>query len=199
MRIEIPERLTPVTSINFANYIAQCGAKMDTYEFIYDFKGMQHCHPYGLLVVACAIRNNIKNRPDATHTVENSMESQGGQFAANFGFYQSFGIDIGTAIEENDQGDRYIPIKKITAADLHEQYTYTTLLNEKINRHAQMLSEVLVGDLKQNVRDAVQYCFREIMRNTFEQALSGSVVNIGPHEMKQKLLYWTKVLAYLKA
>lgn len=173
--INIPERLTPVGSVNFANYIKQCGTNMGIHEFIYDFQNMQHCHPYGLLVIACAIRNNISNRPDANHRFENTQSSQGGRFAANFGFYQSIGVEIGNAIEESDTGDRYIPIKKITAADLHTQYSNTTLLNEKIDQHAQLLADTLVGDLKQNVRDAVQYCFREIMRNTFEHAKTNAI------------------------
>ena len=175
MQINIPARLTPVCSVNFSNFITQTGKDLENKEFIYDFKQMQHCHPYGLLVVACAIRNNIKNRPDAIHRVENALYSQGGRFAANFGFYQSIGFDIGTATEEFDVGDRYIPIKEITSADLHKQYSYTLLLNEKVERHAQMLSDTLVGDLKQSVRDAVQYCFREIMRNTFEHAHTDTI------------------------
>ena len=38
-------------------------------------------------------------------------------------FFQSMGIDIGIAREEDDVGNRYIPIKKITAANLHKQYS----------------------------------------------------------------------------
>lgn len=61
-RIEIPDRLTPTKAINFANYIEQCA---EDNEYIYDFKNMQHCHPYGLLVIASAIRNNKQRYPNA--------------------------------------------------------------------------------------------------------------------------------------
>ena len=91
MLLTIPEKLSPVKSVNCANYIVRSGADKSNTEFIYDFANMQHCHPYGLLVIACAIRNNIKNRPDAKHEIKNPQTSQGGGFAANFGFYQSMG------------------------------------------------------------------------------------------------------------
>lgn len=77
MRIEIPEKLTPTRATNFANYIEQC-AEED--EFVYDFKNMQHCHPYGLLVVASAIRNNKRRFPNAAHRLEHILDTQGGQF-----------------------------------------------------------------------------------------------------------------------
>lgn len=163
----IPPKLTPLAAINFSKCL-DSGRFYN--EFVYDFKNMQHCHPYGLLVIASAIRNNMKKYPDATHKLKDTVVTQGGEFAANFGLYQSIGFDVGTAKEENDSGYRYIPIKKISAKDLHAQYTDTTLLNEKVNRHAAALSDILVGDQPKNIREAMQYCFREIIRNTFEHA-----------------------------
>lgn len=167
MQILIPKELAPLKSINFACWLSQLDNESI---FTYDFKNMQHCHPYGLLVVATAIRNNMKRFPCAKHEFVNTEETQGGRFAAEFGFYQSLGVDIGYAKEEDEVGDRYIPIKKISAAHLHEKYADTTLLNEKVNRHAAKLSQMLVGYQYQSVLDAIQYCFREIMRNTFEHA-----------------------------
>jgi len=171
MRIEIPEKLTPTKAINFANYIEQC---IDEDEFVYDFKNMQHCHPYGLLVVASAIRNNKRRFPNVEHRLEHIEDTQGGQFAATFGLYQSMGYDVGWAKEEEEIGYRYIPIKEISANDLHQQYTDTTLLNEKVERQSYELMDMLVADQPQKVREAIQYCFREIIRNTFEHGNTDS-------------------------
>ncbi len=171
MRIEIPDRLTPTKAINFANYIEQC---VEDNEYIYDFKNMQHCHPYGLLVIASAIRNNKQRYPNANHRLEHVEDTQGGQFAATFGLYQSIGHDVGWAKEERDIGYRYIPIKEISASDLHQQYTDTTLLNEKVERQSYELTDILVADQPKTVRDAIQYCFREIIRNTFEHGNTNS-------------------------
>lgn len=171
MRITIPEKLTPLNAINFVQSMEGC---TDEEEFIYDFQQMQHCRPYGLLLTAYAIRNNIKRFPDSTHKLENPTNTQGGRFAASFGFYQSIGFDEGLAKEEEDIGYRYIPIKKISANDLHQEYTDTTLLNEKVNRQAATFSDMLVADQPQKVREAIQYCFREIIRNTFEHGKTDS-------------------------
>ncbi len=171
MRIEIPEKLTPTKATNFANYIEQC---IDEDEFVYDFKNMQHCHPYGLLVVASAIRNNKRRFPNVEHRLEHIEDTQGGQFAATFGLYQSMGYDVGWAKEEEEIGYRYIPIKEISANDLHQQYTDTTLLNEKVERQSYELTDMLVADQPQKVREAIQYCFREIIRNTFEHGNTDS-------------------------
>ncbi len=165
MRIEVPKNLSPIKAVNFANFIGQCSEEE---EFIYDFHQMQNCHPYGLLVIASAIRNNKRRFAKSKHILENIEETQGGRFAASFGFYQSIGYDVGSAKEEDEIGDRYIPIKKISANDLHKEYTDTTLLNEKVNRQSYTLADMLVSDQSQKVRDAIQYCFREIIRNTFE-------------------------------
>lgn len=143
MYIEIPENLTPTRVINFSNHIEKCVYED---EFVYDFKNMQHCHPYGLLVVASAIRNNMRRYPNVEHRLENIEATQGGQFAATFGFYQSIGHDVGWAKEEGEIGYRYIPIKEISARDLHQQYTDTTLLNEKVERQSYELTDMLVAD-----------------------------------------------------
>ena len=167
MRINIPEQLVPLSALNFAVFLSNCPPDD---EYIYDFRRMQHCKPYGLLVVGAAIRNNIAKYPNAKHTMINTDATQGGQFASSFGFYQSIGQDIGDAKEEYDHGNRYVPIKKISAKDIHAKYSDTLELNMKIERHSGELADMLVGDQPQNVRDAIRYCFREIIRNTFEHA-----------------------------
>lgn len=167
MYIKIPSELRPLPAVNFARFLSGCN---ESSVFTYDFKDMQHCHPYGLLVLASAIRNNMKKYARAKHEVINPMETQGGQFAASFGFYQSIGFDIGEAKEETDIGDNYIPIKKITAKDLHAKYSGSTLLNDKVQRYSGELADTLVPDKPTAVKEALQYCFREIIRNTFEHA-----------------------------
>lgn len=172
MTFNIPQSLSPLNAINISKEIGSC--EEDT-EYVYDFSKMQHCPPFGLLVVSSAVRCNKKRFCNASHKCIGTLDTQGGQFAATFGLYQSMGFDIGFAKEENENGSRYIPIKEITAKELHEIYKGTTVLNEKIERHAEMLSNTLVGDLPRTVRETLQYCIREILRNTFEHAKVESV------------------------
>lgn len=49
MIISIPKKLTPLVAVNFAKAISECESAE---EYIYDFGDMQHCHPFGLLVIA---------------------------------------------------------------------------------------------------------------------------------------------------
>lgn len=167
MIIEIPKELVPLRAINFSKYLYNCESDDD---FYYDFKHMQHCHPFGLLVVASAIRENMKRYPNAKHVAINTEQTQGCEFAASFGFFSSIGFDIGEWKEEIATGNGYIPIKAISKEELHNKYSDTTSLNEKIVRHASELADMLVQYKSKEVKDALQYCFREIMRNTFEHA-----------------------------
>lgn len=170
MNITIPSELTPLEAINFANYIENRVPEDD--EYTYDFKDMQHCRPFGLLVVASAIRKNMGRFPNAKHIPINTNGTQGCAFAATFGFFQSIGFDIGDFKEEGSFGNRYIPIKRISANDLHARFKGTSILNEKVDYQANEFANLLANDKSTAVKDALQYCFREIMRNTFEHGES---------------------------
>jgi hypothetical protein len=53
MVIQIPERLSPLPALNFSKNLASLHREK---EFIYDFTNMQHCPPFGMLIIADAIR-----------------------------------------------------------------------------------------------------------------------------------------------
>ena len=166
MKIEIPADLSPLKAINFARSVATLDREDD--EYVYDFGNMQHCRPFGLLVVANAIRRNIARFSSAQHTPINTMATQGCQFAASSGFFQSIGFDIGEVREEWALGERYIPIKRIGTQELNTMPTQSTILNDKIEYQSNIFANLLVEDKPKQIKDALQYCFREIMRNTFE-------------------------------
>ena len=166
MKITIPNELTPLAAINFANYIEKINPSDK--EYIYDFGNMQHCRPFGLLVVATAIRRNITRFPDAQHIPIHTDATQGCQFAASFGFFQSIGFDIGEVKEEWAHGERYIPIKCLSVQELNAVLAKTTILNEKIDYQSCIFADLLAEDKSRPIKDSLQYCFREIMRNTFE-------------------------------
>ena len=172
MIIKIPKKLIPTNAIAFSRQIFLYGQEE---EYIYDFGEMQHCHPFGLLLVANAIRSNIHRYPNACHTPINTQNTQGGQFAASFGFYTSMGFNIGERKEESEVGDGYIPIKLISRAELDSRYSNKNLLNDKIVCHAEGLADMLVHDKSKEVRSALQYCFREIIRNTFEHGKTNNI------------------------
>lgn len=83
MVIQIPERLSPLPALNFSKSLASLHREK---EFIYDFTNMQHCPPFGMLIVADAIRTVQESFPQCKHIPINYDRTQGCQFASNFGF-----------------------------------------------------------------------------------------------------------------
>lgn len=84
MVIQIPERLSPLPALNFSKSLASLHREK---EFIYDFTNMQHCPPFGMLIVADAIRTVQESFPQCKHIPINYDRTQGCQFASNFGFF----------------------------------------------------------------------------------------------------------------
>lgn len=164
-RIDIPERLTPLDSINCAKHIVNCPANK---EFIYDFSNMQHCHPFGLLLIGNAIRRNKKHYSNSKHTLLGVGFSQGSNFASDLGFFQYIGWDIGRRTSLQDYGIRHIPIKKITIKDLQNQGINTLVLGELIDTYAGELAFTLTQDEQSEITKTFQYCLREMIRNSFE-------------------------------
>lgn len=163
--IQIPEELTPLEAINFAKYVANCTAEK---EFIYDFSDMQHCHPFGMLLVGNAIRNNRRKYRKAIHRQVGEDITQGSLYAADLGFFQYAGWDVGRKTDSFDYGVRHIPIKKISVKELQSVNQDTTVLGEMIDRHAQDLSYTLTQSTDSEATKTLQYCLREMIRNTFE-------------------------------
>lgn len=102
MVIHIPEKLSPLNTLNFSKYVATMHRES---EFIYDFSQMQHCTPFGMLIVADAIRKNQKSFPNAEHIPIHYTETQGTEFATYMGFFQMCGWDIGRIPTINSYGE----------------------------------------------------------------------------------------------
>ena len=118
MVIQIPERLSPLPALNFSKSLASLHREK---EFIYDFTNMQHCPPFGMLIVADAIRTVQESFPQCKHIPINYDRTQGCQFASNFDFFQMCRWDIGLHHSAESYGATYIPIKKISISDLQKK------------------------------------------------------------------------------
>ena len=173
MVIHIPEKLSPLNTLNFSKYVATMHRES---EFIYDFSQMQHCTPFGMLIVADAIRKNQKSFPNAEHIPIHYTETQGTEFATYMGFFQMCGWDIGRIPTINSYGETYIPIKKISISSLQEQYLSSTIvLGEMIDRQSNDLAITLTQNDAGRTTKLVQYCLREIIRNAFEHGNTSDV------------------------
>lgn len=168
---KIPVKLGPVDAINCSKYIMNAEANS---EFIYDFSNVQHCHPYGLLLLGNAIRSNRKRFKHSTHTLWEG-DTQGFAFAADIGFFQYAGWDIGRAFDVRDYGARHIPIKKITIPELQGMNPEEHTLGNLVDLQAADLAYTLTQDRESPTTETLQYCLREMIRNTFEHAKTESV------------------------
>lgn len=168
----VPERLTPVDAINCAKYIVESPADK---EFIYDFSYMQHCHPFGLLLLGHAIRRNKSHYKKSRHTPIGTDLGQGNAFAADLGFFQYAGWDIGRKTHIEDYGARHIPIKMISISDLQKRRKSTCVLGELVDEYAGELAVTLTQDSMSEATKTLQYCLREMIRNTFEHGKTDAV------------------------
>lgn len=173
MVIHIPEHLTPLIALNFAKWLK---AHHRENEFVYDFSRMQHCPPFGMLIVADAIRSKKAAYPRCKHTPVNYDKTQGCNFAANFGFFQMCGWDIGRLPSSGAYGATYIPIKRISIKDLQDKYLESTLiLAEMAERYSRDLAITLTRNNNSSLTTTFQYCLREIIRNSYEHGNTDEV------------------------
>lgn len=164
-RLRIPKALTPLEAINCAKFIKNCKPNKG---FIYDFSDLQHCHPFGLLLIGNAIRWNRKHYSNAEHHLVGVGARQGTDFAADLGFFQYIGWDIGRRTSAEDYGVRHIPIKRITIETLQKQKINSYVLGDLIDHYAGELAITLTQDAASETTKTFQYCLREMIRNSFE-------------------------------
>ena len=173
VKIDIPAQLSPLNALNFSKFLSTQHRES---KFLYDFSRMQHCPAFGMLMVSNAIRSNIAAFPNAEHIPINYDITQGCQYASELGFFQACGWDIGRLPNSKSYGDTYIPIKKISIKDLQERYlSYTIVLGEMIDRHSLELASTLTQNKSSETTKTIQYCVREIIRNSFEHGKTEEV------------------------
>ena len=173
MKIVVPRTLSPLNALNFSKFLS---TQHHEREFVYDFSQMQHCPAFGMLIVSNAIRKNIESFPQSQHIPISYDSTQGCQLASEFGFFQACGWDIGRLPSQKAYGETYIPIKKISVKDLQNRYLSSTIvLGEMIDWHSLELASTLTQDDSSEATKTIQYCLREIIRNSFEHGRTDEV------------------------
>lgn len=156
MVIHIPQQLTPLNALNFAKWLKSMHREN---KYIYDFSKMQHCPPFGMLIVANAIRAKQAAYPKSEHIPKSYDETQGCLFASDFGFFRMCGWDIGRLPSAESYGATYIPIKRISIKDLQNKYLDSTIiLCEMVEKYSQDLAVTLTRDANSPLTSAFRYC-----------------------------------------
>lgn len=171
--IWIKETLSPQNALNCARHIAN---RPPNVLFYYDFSQMQHCPPFGVLTIANAIRTNMKKYPNAEHIPVRMNETQGGNYAHSLGLFRMLGWESGKK-ELNDYGQPYhIPIVELSPEFLRNEYGKDiVVLGTLIEHAAEKMAITLTQSPSSEITKALQYCIREMVRNTFEHGKTNSV------------------------
>lgn len=171
--IWIKQTLKPKDALQCAQYIAN---RPLYNQFYYDFSKMQHCPPFGVLAIANAIRANMKKYPHSEHIPTRTGETQGCNYARSLGLFKVLGWEDGKK-ELHEYGQPFhIPIIEITSDSLRGEFGKNTyVLGNMIDQAAEKMATTLTRSPDLEVTKTLQYCIREMVRNTFEHGKTDSV------------------------
>jgi hypothetical protein len=169
MIIEIPDRLTFSSSIEFCNYLDSLEESGD---YSFDYKNMSLVEPFGMLLVGAKMRQFMRERGDSKYSDRNFKQHT---YAANFGFFKSVMQDYGKAPGELPGNKNYIPITKISAKGLYEKSRESREhVVDIVEREAKRLASVLARGNKL-LEEILTYSIREIIRNVIEHSGSDEI------------------------
>jgi hypothetical protein len=109
--------------------------------------------------------------------VGKSLAKQGHNYAHYLGFWRSIGDDHDLPSVMKTASSNTIPITRLSYADLNRQAGYRDPIRAGlVGKAAAEMATTLSGTLEQTpLWDALEYCFREMIRNAFEHGGTDSV------------------------
>ncbi|QPZ92318.1 ATP-binding protein [Thioclava electrotropha] len=97
-------------------------------------------------------------------------------YAANLGFFKSFGLNHGKEPGEAAGSSRYIPIRDLNVAQIKDEAVDRFLeVGDVIEERAAELAKILTQDEAGDLQDTLTYSIREIMRNVVEHSKSENI------------------------
>lgn len=168
MKITLPNRFDD----QVFEFLAQLHSPgIDTeQELLIDFSELRYVYPFPTLVLAVALRRVIfarhKNKLTTTFSGLGSQDAI--SYLKYFGFFKALNFNIGNSPNHDRGSSNYLPITIITR---HELLTAAKDLpiQVEIDRHSDRLASVLFpGKTNEGAAMMLSYCFREIIRNSFE-------------------------------
>lgn len=145
----------------------------DENDLVLDFSPIGYVFPFHTLAIAISIRELVEKRN--TNGLKTTAIGYGSNVGAisylkYFGFFREIGLPIGNPPGQSINRKRYLPITIIERNKLEEAaqgkpYQY------QIDYLADHLSKVIFpGNDNEGAAIMLSYCFREIIRNSFEHA-----------------------------
>lgn len=124
--------------------------------------------PFVMLLLGSKLSYLRKNYPNLT-IIYSGWENH--TYASHMGFFDMCGFQHGKSVGQAWGSENYIPITKLTRADLFERdFDKYEEIQDLIQRSADRVSEVLArsADHSTVLFDVLSYSVREIFRNVFE-------------------------------
>jgi hypothetical protein len=134
-----------------------------------DFSSLTYSWPTGMLVFGMKLRQWITVRKAAgLSTFHRGVSAQKTvqSYLMHLGFFDFIGIPKGNEVGTAAGSSNYLPIRRISRADLDEQQLF-----DSVNEEARKLAGVIAGsfDDSEELR-TYQYSIRELLRNVFEHS-----------------------------
>lgn len=153
--------------------ISQLQALDSEPNLVLDFRNVSYVFPFPTLAIAIAIRDLTEKRIAnglRTSALGTDLNHGAISYLKYFGFFRALGFPIGNAPNSPSGGNRYLPITIITRKELEDSAADRPYQYE-IDKHGDRLAQVIVpGEENAGSAMMLSYCFREIIRNSFEHA-----------------------------
>ena len=155
------------------NWIEELQNLDDVHELLLDFSSVEYVFPFHTLAIAISIRELIEKRnTKGLKTSAIGVHSNSGaiSYLKYFGFFRGIGLPVGNPPNQINDRNSYLPITIITRNELESASTGEPYQNQ-IDRRSDHLSQVIFpGEDNSGAAIMLSYCFREIIRNSFEHA-----------------------------
>ncbi len=163
----VPESLDLAETLEFSRDVA--AVERDD-EFVFDFSKNANIEPFPMLLLASDIRLLMRRFPESRVACSNYRQMT---YAANMGFFQSFGLDYGKAPGKAKGGVRYIPVTIFDREILDREAAIKGVeIHEELEAQSKRMAVLLCGEHEGSVFDTLTYAVREIVRNVIEHSKS---------------------------
>ena len=147
--------LKPV--LDFINKIQQLP---NDEEYCFDFSHLRWVTPFGMLMISQTLKGLRESNYSITYRNLNKHDAT--HYASYMGFFHSCGFEIGN--DTKSKSERYIPLTYDKVNRLKS--------NNEIEELSAELSRLLILQNRGSLFDALNYSFREIIRNVIEHSRS---------------------------
>lgn len=171
LQIPLPKQFNDPCALTFARTLAQ---HVNEAEVQLDFRPVDFVCPYGTLVIAHAIKHFTTRRRvqglKTTVLLGNNCPRGAISYLRYFGFFRYINV-VGEMEAENAPGGvKYLPVKILNLESLKTKVGVGQF-QDTIEKTSDQLARVIFPNgSEQSAIDMLSYCFRELIRNSFEHA-----------------------------